>query len=68
MNMPDFIAAARALQLSNGLSEDTALDYMARIGDTPEIAEDGKVIVRDAGGKEIARVIFPSFTDASDTQ
>lgn len=59
MKMPDFIAAAHALQMANGLSEETALDYMARIGDTPELAADGKVIVRDDRGTEIARVILP---------
>ena len=63
MNLPDFIAAARALQLANGLSEEIALAYMSRIGDTPELAEDGKVIVRDESGQEIARVILPHEHD-----
>jgi hypothetical protein len=66
MNFPDFIAAARALQIANGLSEETALDYMARIGDTPELAEDGRVIIRDDSGQEIARLIFPD--DQADAQ
>jgi hypothetical protein len=68
MNFPDSIAAARALQLANDLSEETALHFMARIGDTPELADDGKVIVRDEGGKEIARVIFPDLTEPADAQ
>lgn len=59
MNETDFNAAARALQRANGLSEETALDYMARIGDTPEVAADGRVIVRADDGSELARVILP---------
>lgn len=63
MNAPDFIAAAGALQNANGLTEAVALDYTARIGDTPELAEDGKVIVRDDAGQEIARLIFSHDLD-----
>lgn len=42
----------------NGISEDLAGDYLARIGDAPELAEDGRVIVRNAAGAEIARVAW----------
>jgi|GEM_PF-2506721 len=68
MNLPEFIAGARALQTANGLSEETALGYMARIGDTPELAEDGRVIVRDDSGAEIARVIWPGEHEQDDAQ
>lgn len=63
MNAADFITAAHALQLANGLTEEAALAYMARIGDTPELAADGKVIVRDDAGQEITRLIFPDDQD-----
>jgi len=59
MTESDFRAAARELARSNGLDEQTALTCMAAIGDTPEIAPDGKVIVRDDRGQEVARVIWP---------
>ena len=68
VNFPDFIACARALQTANGLSEDTALEYMTLIGDTPELADDGKVIVRDREGNEIVRVDFPDLTNPADAQ
>ncbi len=57
-----FIAAARALQRANRLSEETALDYTARIGDTPELADDGRVIVRGDDGAELARVFLPGVS------
>ena len=54
-----FYAEAAELARLNGISEDLASDYLAGIGDTPELAEDGRVIVRDEDGTEIARVIWP---------
>ncbi len=38
-----------------GYDEETAYEYAALIGDTPIVAEDGRVIVMD-GETEVARV------------
>ena len=58
MFSPDaFEAAIRELARLNHLDLETAGDYMVRIGDTPELAADGRIIVRDDTGKEIARVL-----------
>ena len=40
--------------------EDLAGDYLARIVEAPELAEDGRVIVRDDEGAEIARLNWPA--------
>ena len=54
-----FEEAAREIAVANNLSVETARDYLAHIGDTPEIANDGRVIVRDQSGVELARIILP---------
>jgi hypothetical protein len=62
----DFDSFVQAIADANKLSIETAGDYAARIGDTPEIdpAAAGVVaIVRDDNGAEIARITLPE--DAS---
>lgn len=58
-----FEAFARAIADVNKLEYDLAADYAARIGDTPELDEQGRAIVRDDNGAEIARITLPA--DAS---
>lgn len=55
-----FDEAAREIASANNLSPETAGKYLSHIGDTPEIADDGRVIVRDEFGVEMARIILPS--------
>lgn len=56
----EFEDQAELFAQENDLSLELARDFLARIGDTPELADDGKVIVRDEAGVEIARVILPA--------
>ncbi len=58
MTLANFEDVADQLAKLNGLSPDTASHYLSLIGDTPELAEDGKVIVIDDDGKEIARIVM----------
>jgi hypothetical protein len=58
-----FEAAARAIAAANNIELDLALDYLALIGDTPELDANGLVVVRDDNGNELARITLPS--DAS---
>lgn len=58
-----FEAFAQAIADANNLDRDTAADYASRIGDTPEIDNNGRAIVRDDNGAEIARITLPE--DAS---
>lgn len=51
---------ARVIAEVNGISVQRAAEFLAFIGDTPELADDGKVIVRDVRGTEIARVFLPT--------
>jgi hypothetical protein len=48
-----------------GYGEETAADYAARIGDTPELAEDGRIVVRDDAGNEVARLKLKFFDQES---
>jgi hypothetical protein len=58
MMSPDqFNEAAKNLARLNGLTEERAQELLARVGDTPELGEDGRVVVRDEHGREIARLI-----------
>ena len=50
---------AREIAAANNLSFETASQYAAIVGDTPELADDGRVIVRDDSGAELARIILP---------
>lgn len=59
----DFDSFVQAIADANKLSIETASDYAARIGDTPEIDDNGRAIVRDDNGAEIARITLPE--DAS---
>jgi hypothetical protein len=58
MSPDQFEEAARDLARLNGLSEERAQELLSLTGDVIELAEDGRMIVRDEHGKEIARVIF----------
>lgn len=44
-----------------GYDRDRAMDWAAAIGDTPELAEDGQVVVRNEDGSEAARLRLPQF-------
>jgi hypothetical protein len=56
---PDaFEQKARNLARLNGLTEKRAKELLARTGDIIELAEDGRMIVRDEDRREIARLIF----------
>ena len=59
MTEAQFYAAIEALAARNGISVELAGGYMAYIGDTPELCEDGRIVVRDDNGVEIARVHMP---------
>lgn len=56
MMTPDAMEEMINELLRRGFDRATAEDYAARIGDTPEEADDGKWIIRDDGGREIARI------------
>jgi hypothetical protein len=56
----DFLKTAEALAKANGISEQQAEGYMSVIGENPETDEQGRVIVRDKNGNEVARLVFPS--------
>jgi hypothetical protein len=58
-----FEAFAFAIARENQLSIETARDYASWIGDTPELDDNGRAIVRDDNGAEIARITLPE--DAS---
>jgi len=45
----------------NNLDQATAAQYAAYIGDTPEIASDGKVIVRDEHNNVLFRLDLGGF-------
>lgn len=44
-----------------GYDRDTATYYAARIGDRPIIDRDGKIIVFDLDGRELARLALDCF-------
>ena len=52
----NFESFAREIASLNNLSIETARDYAALIGDTPELDGEGLVVVRDADDKEIVRI------------
>jgi hypothetical protein len=51
--------AAAALAALNGISHELALRYVFLIGDTIERDDDGRAVVRDDQGRELARVKLP---------
>ncbi len=55
-----FDEAARGIAAANNLPLETARDYLWYVGDTPEIADDGRVIVRDESGNDLGRIILPT--------
>lgn len=54
-----FEEAAQTIAAANNLTIETARNFLVHVGDTPEIADDGRVIVRDESGLELARIICP---------
>ena len=54
-----FATLTKEVARANNLTEGQAGEFVALFGDTPELADDGRVIVRDAQGKELARLICP---------
>lgn len=52
-----------ALAAANGLSIEIAGHYMALIGDTPELDDRGKLLVRDDNDLELARLTAPAAWD-----
>lgn len=50
---------ARDIAQANGISLELATRYANLIGDTPELDDDNRVIVRDEQDHEIDRVILP---------
>ncbi len=59
MTPEDLSAFAKVLAEQNNLDLPTAEKYASIIGDTPELAENGKVIVRDNDDRVLAEVIVP---------
>jgi hypothetical protein len=60
MTPDEFTEGAKAIAKANNIDLDTALEYQSLIGDTPELCDDGRVVVRDREtGAEITRIIFP---------
>ncbi len=53
MTPQDFAAMITTLATLNGVDEDTAGDWLALIGDTPEFADDTHVQVPDGSGRLI---------------
>ena len=56
MTPEDSLKFAAQIAARNNLDKDTADDYAARIGDTPETDEEGLLIVRNDKGDIIARL------------
>lgn len=54
-----FELGARKIAAANNLSFETAREYLSYVGDTPELADDGRVVVRNESGTELARIILP---------
>jgi hypothetical protein len=52
------VEMARDIAQANGVSLELARKYADLVGDTPEIADDGGVIVREQE-REIARITLP---------
>lgn len=55
----DFESFARSIADANQISIELARQYAELIGDTPELDDAGRVVVRDQGGAEIARITLP---------
>ena len=55
----DFYACAEALAKANYLAIELAAECTSLIGDTPELAPEGKVIGRSYDDRELARLVFP---------
>ena len=58
-----FNAFAAGLAAANGVSLEQAEAWAVRIGDAVELADDGRAVVRDPTGKELASVALPMEAD-----
>jgi hypothetical protein len=63
IDLDDFAALVKTIADENKLSIETAGYYAVCVGDTPEFDDNGRAIVRDDNGAEIARITLPE--DAS---
>lgn len=59
-----FDEQAAVLAAANGISLDLAGRYLGLIGDTPELDDQGKLVVRDENGAELARLTAPEETSS----
>ncbi len=66
MNPPTLREQIRAVMHANNLNEYTALRYLAQLAGGSERDAEGKAIVRDEIGRELARVIVPALGAISD--
>ena len=55
MTYEGMVEMAVVLQ-ERGLSEDRPLHYASLIGDTPELDEDGKLVIRESSGTVVDRI------------
>jgi len=60
LNKSHFIVLVNVIKRS-GYDEDTAVKYATLIGDTPVIDEEGKTVVTDSTGNELARFQIDYF-------
>jgi hypothetical protein len=58
-----FERLAADLAAANGLSVELARTYTAWIGDTPELDDKGKLVVRDENEVVLARLLVPTQVD-----
>lgn len=54
-----FDVLTREIARKNNLDNDTAAEYLALVGDTPSLEEDGRVAVINEEGKKIAIITLP---------
>lgn len=59
MTNDGFEQLAAALARENKLTLEEAERFVAMVGDKPEEAPDGRVIVRDDTGREVTRLFWP---------
>ncbi len=64
MTTDGFDSLAERIAQVNDLPLELARQYLSFIGDTPELADDGKVIVSDEDGTELARITLPASSPA----
>lgn len=65
----NFQEFAQDIADANGIALELAEEYAALIGDTPELDEQGRAIVRrESDGVEIARLVLPADDDDGDDE